>query len=75
MDCKLNPQCNFLYRFFKCNLPDDTIDMEITVRTLKGIHKFRTDHATQSSMCSSWGSQVEPFPLIVRKMEMHMEER
>ena len=41
MACDLAPQCNFLYEFFQCNLPEDTIDVEVTVRTLRGIHNFR----------------------------------
>ena len=48
---------------------EDTIDIEITVRTLKGIHTFRKDLAMQSSMCSPWYSQIRPFPSLLRKME------
>ena len=49
MPCDLSPQCNFLYGLFNCQLPEVTIDIEITVRTLKCIHNFRQDCATQSS--------------------------
>ena len=31
MACDLEPQCNFLYGFFTCNLPDDAIHVEVTV--------------------------------------------
>ena len=31
MACNLAPQCNFLYGVFQCQLPEDTIDMEIMV--------------------------------------------
>ena len=75
MACNLNPQCNFLYGFLRCNLPEDTIDMEVTVRTLKGINNFRRDHATQSSTWSLWGSLVKPFRPLVTNMEAYMEER
>ena len=75
MACALSPQCNFLYGFFKCQLPEDTKDMEITVRTLKGIHTFRKYCATQLSMCSQWCSQIRPFPSLIRKMEAYMEEK
>ena len=61
MACNLEPQRNFIYGFFQSNLPEDTIDMEVTVRTLKGMHTFRKDHVTQSSMCSLWGSCVKPL--------------
>ena len=56
MACDLALQCHFLYGFFHFYLPEDTIDVEITVRTLRGIHNFRKDHVTQLSMCSPWGT-------------------
>ena len=68
-------QCNFLYCFFQCNLPEDTIDVEITVWTLKGIHTFRKDCSSQSSVWNPWGLQVKPLPLLLKKMEAYMEER
>ena len=75
MACDLSPQCNFLYGFFKCQLPEDTIDVEITVRTLTGIHTFRKDCTIQSSICSLWCSQIRLFPSLLRKMEAYIEER
>ena len=39
----LAPQCNFLYGFLHCDLPEDTIGVEITVCTLREIHNFRKD--------------------------------
>ena len=30
MACDLAPQCNVLYRFFQCQLPEDTIDITMT---------------------------------------------
>ena len=68
MACDLEPKCNFLYGFFHCALPEDTINVEITVRALKGIHTFRKDHTTQSSRCSLWGSRVWSFPSLLKKM-------
>ena len=75
MVCDLEPQCNFLYGFFTCNLPEDTIDVEVTVHTLKGIHNFRRDCNTQASMCSPWGMQVRPFRSLRKKMKEYIEER
>ena len=36
MACDLDPQCNFPYGYFTCNFPEDTVDVEVTVHTLKG---------------------------------------
>ena len=71
----VEPQCNFLYRFFTCNLPEGTVDVKVTLCTLKGIHTFRKGHNTQASMCSPWGMQVRPFPSVRRKMKEYIEER
>ena len=73
--CDMSPQFNFLYWFFEWHLPEDTIDVDITVTTMKGIHTFRKDHATQSSTYSLWCSQIRPFPSLLRKMEACMEEK
>ena len=61
--------------FFQCHLPEDTIDVEITVRTLKGILTFRKDCSSQSSVCSPWGSCVKPFPSLHEKMADYIKER
>ena len=66
---------NFLHGFFHCDLPEDTIDVEITVRILKGIHIFRKNHGMQSSVCSSWGSAIKSFPSLCRKMATIIRER
>ena len=74
MACNLNPTSNFLYRYFKCSLPEDIIDTEITVYTLKGIHTFRKDCSTQMSKCSPWVMEVKPFPSLRKKMKDYIEE-
>ena len=74
MSCDLDPQSNFIYRYFTCNLPEDTIDVEVTVCTLKGIYTFRKDPNTQMSTCSPWHTQVRPFPSLRRRMEDYIKE-
>ena len=75
MACDLAPQGNFLYGFFQCQLPEDTIDAEITMRMIKGIHTCKKECSNQTSSCSPWGLQVHPFPFLVKKMEAYLEER
>ena len=66
MACDLASQCNFLYGFFQCNFPEDTIAMEIMVRMMKGVHTFKKDCNNQTALCSPWGLQVHPFPFLVK---------
>ena len=75
MACDLLPLCNFVHRFFQFDLPEDTIYVEITVQTLKGIPTFRKDHSSHLSVCSPWSSCLKPFPLLVKKVEAYIEER
>ena len=75
MACDLELQCNFLYGFFTCNLPEDTVDVEYTICTLKGIHTFRRDCNIQASVCSPWGMLVRLFPSIRKKMKEYIKER
>ena len=75
MMCDLLSQCNFLYGFFNCQLPEDTIDIEVTVRTLKGINTYRGKCTSQKSTCSPWSPQVRPFSSLICKMEPYMQDR
>ena len=73
MACVLMPQYNFLYGYFWCQLQEDTMDMEMTVRTVKGIHMFKRDCATQAISCRPWSAQLCPYQSLARKMRAYLE--
>ena len=68
MTCKLAMQCNLVFRFLKCALPEDTIKMDCKVHTLQGIHTFKKDYKFQTSRCSPWGAEMQPYPALRKKM-------
>ena len=68
MACDLAPNCNSLFGYFSCNLPEDMKDVTITVHMLKGTHTLRKDRSTQVSRYSLWGMEVRPFPSLRKKM-------
>ena len=41
MACILHPECNFLHRYFRCQLPLEKVDVEVKVKTMQGNHAFR----------------------------------
>ena len=41
MACKLAIQCNIVYGFLMGSLSEDTIDVDLKVHTLEGIHTFK----------------------------------
>ena len=69
MTCVLMPQCNFFYGYFQCQLLKDTIDIEMTVQTIKGIHKFKRDCSTQVIACRPWTFQLHPYQSLTKKDE------
>ena len=73
MACVLTPQCNFPYKYFQCQLPEDTIDVEVTVWTMKGIHTFKTDCSTQLISCRPWTFIYCPYPSLTKKMKTYLK--
>ena len=67
------PECNFVHGYFRCFLPEVTVDMEVKVKTMKDIHTFRRDCTTQIISCKPWSPRLCPYPSLVRRMQMHLE--
>ena len=75
MACDLKPACNFFFGFLWCTIPMDTIDVELPVQTVQGIHTFRTDHTTESSTCIPCIKWMKPFPSLWKKIEAFEEKK
>ena len=73
MACVLTLQCNFPYGYFWCQLPEDTIDVEVSVRTMKSIHSVRRDCFTQLISYKPWTQNHHPYPSPTRKMRTYLE--
>ena len=41
MSCVLQPECYFLHGNLKCLLPAETVDIELKVKMMQGIHTFK----------------------------------
>ena len=65
MACILRPKCNFLNGYFSCLLPLETVDVEVKVETMSGIHTFRRDRMTQVLMCNPWSTRLHPYPSLI----------
>ena len=73
MACILIPECNFVHRYFRYLLPEETIDVEVKIKTMKDIHMFRRDHTTQIISCTPWSLRLNPYPSLVRRMHTYLE--
>ena len=75
MACKLAIQCDLIFRFLKCALPEDTINVDLKGHTLKRTHTFKKVYKSQTSRCSPWGGEVKPYSTLRRKMKEFMHWR
>ena len=75
MACELKPSCDFSFRYLWCSLPRNTIDNELTARTIQGIHAFRKDCPVKSAPCSPWSRWVKSFLFLQKKIEAYEEEK
>ena len=73
MACVLTPQCGFWYSYFWCQLPKNTMDMDMTVRTMKGSLSFKRDCFTLIISCNLWIPDHHPYPSLAEKMMTYLE--
>ena len=71
---KISLVCDIIFRSICTSLPTDTVDVELTIRTVKGIYTYRKDHTTESMVFSPWCRTVIPFPSLHRKIQAFQDE-
>ena len=67
MACKLSMQCDLIFGIIKCTIPEDTVDVDLKVCTLRATHTYRKDRSTQNIKYSPWGTKVQPYPSLKRR--------
>ena len=73
MTCILQAKCNFLHGFFRCCLLVETVDDEVKITSMQGIHMFRRDRTCQIIKCNPWNSRLHPHLTLIKKMRMYLE--
>ena len=73
MACQLQPECNFLHRFFKCKLPIEVVDVEVKAMSMQGTHLYKRDRTRQVTKCVPWTNNICPHPNIIKKMKTFLE--
>ena len=73
MACLLQPECNFLHRYFRCKLPVEVVDVEVKVTSMQETHTFKRDQTTQLVRCIPWTTNLCPHLNIVKKMKTFLE--
>ena len=73
MACLLQPECNFLHRFFRCKLPVEVVDVEVKITSMQGAHIFRRDRTIQLIKCTPWSTRLHLHPTFIKKMKTFLE--
>ena len=68
---EISPICNFIFGSIWTGLPMDTVDVELTVRMVKGIYTYRKDHMAKSMVFLPWSRTIIPFPSLQRKIQAY----
>ena len=71
---EISPVCNFIFRSIHTSLLTDTVDIELTVRMVKGIYTYRKDHMAKSTVFSPWSRTMIPFPSLHRKIQAFQDK-
>ena len=69
-----SPTCDFISGSIWIGLPMDTVDVELTVRMVKGIYTYRKDHTAKSAVFSPWSRTIIPFPSLRRKIQTYQDQ-
>ena len=56
------PVCDFIFGSIRTNLPTDMVDMDLTIRTVKGIYTYQKGHTTESMIFTPWSKSIIPSP-------------
>ena len=56
--------CDFIFGSLCTCIPTDTVDIELTVRMVKGIYTYCKDDTAESTVFSLWSKSVIPFPSL-----------
>ena len=66
---EINIMCDFIFGWIHTCLLTDTVDVELTIRTVKGIYTYYKDHPVQSTIFSPWSKSVFSFPSLRQKIQ------
>ena len=66
---EISPICNFILISIRTSLLMDTIDVALTIWTVKGIYTYRKDHTIESTIFTPCSKKVIPFPSLRWKIQ------
>ena len=71
---EINPVCDFISDLIHMYLLTDMVDVELTIRTVKGIYTYHKDHTAESMILSLWSKSVIPFRFLRCKIQAYKDD-
>ena len=65
---EIKVDCDFIEKSLVCELPPQTLDVLLRVRTRSGEHTFREDVYTHSLKYRRWNNQMRPFRSLKKRV-------
>ena len=65
---EIKVDCDFIEKSLICELPPQTLDVLLRVRTRSGEHTFREDVYTRSLKYRRWNNQMRPFRSLKKRV-------
>ena len=75
MATQVNAICDFVLCYLKCDLLEDTVDVEVRIKTFRGTHTFKEDREYGTLNFRPRGSQVKPFEELKVRLSRYMKRR
>ena len=69
MTWEFTPNCDLIFGILNCNLPKDSIDMDLKIHTLWDIAYPQKDRCSQVSKYNLWGTKVTSFLSLQMKVK------
>ena len=67
--------CNFIFGSIRTCLLTDMVDIDLTIRTVKGTYTYRKDHTTESMIFTPWSKKVIPYPCLRWKIQAFQDDK
>ena len=71
---EISPVCDFIFSSIHTCLPTDTVDIELTIRTVMGIYTCCKDHTVELTIFTPWSKSVTPFPSLRCKIQAFKDD-
>ena len=72
---KIRTVCSCVLRYIRCELPEDTIDVIVKVRTMWGTHILKEDRDNCTLRFRPWSMRMKPFKVLGTRLNRYVKRR